>query len=132
MGTLAIRVATGKAKTNALTGDEDCEGELVEAAAEDGAELVSEVECKEASNGLGWKFGKRSLTSSINVETCLIWGAGPMERNQAATSPSTHASLGGLAKELNIMNGQSPGKFVATRPQTVKSLCLSVIPGSVC
>ena len=81
MGMLAIREVTGEVETNALTGDEDYIGEVVEVGAEDGAKLVSELECKEASNGLSWKFGKRSLTSSKKEVTCLIRGAGPAQRN---------------------------------------------------
>ena len=86
-------------------------GELVEAGAEEEAELVSGMECEEASVGLGWKFGKRSLTSSEKDAPCLIRGPGPAQWNQASTSSTAHASLGGLGNELNFIKFQSPGKF---------------------
>ena len=49
MGMLAIGAAIVEAATTALIGDEEGVGELVEEGAEDVAELVSAVECEEAS-----------------------------------------------------------------------------------
>ena len=72
MGVLAMAVASEERTTNARSTDVDEDGELVEVEAVVEAELVRTEECEEAGCSRGWKFGKRSLTSSINDETCLI------------------------------------------------------------
>ena len=61
MGILAIDDDSGKVATRALSNNNGCSGELVEAEAEVAAGKESEVECEEASVGLGWKFGKKIL-----------------------------------------------------------------------
>ena len=111
MGILAIDDDSGKAATRTLSDNNGCGGELVEVGAEVAAEKESEVECEEASDGLGWKFGKKSLTSSLNEGTCRVCSAGPIQRNQDSTAPSAQASAGGLGKESKGINGQSPGRF---------------------
>ena len=63
---LAICNGSGEMETRALSDSNGCGGEFVEAEAELVAERESEVEGEEASDGLGWKFGKKSLTSSLN------------------------------------------------------------------
>ena len=77
IGMLAIAGSSDEEVTNARTGDEHRTGELVKTGTEEGAELVSGVECEEAGVGLGWKFGNRSLISSGKEVACVICGAGP-------------------------------------------------------
>ena len=58
---LAIGNGSGEVVTRALSNNNGSGGELVEAGAELVAEKESEVEGEEASDGLGWKFGKKIL-----------------------------------------------------------------------
>ena len=106
MGILAIEDDSGKAVTRALSNNNGSGGELVEAEAELVAEKESEVEGEEANDGLGWKFGKKSLTSSLNEGTCRVCAA-----TQDSTAPSAQASSGGLLKVSKGIKGHSPGKF---------------------
>ena len=61
MGILDIDDDPGKVVIRAPSNNNGCGGELVEAEAEVAAGKESEVECEEASDGLGWKFGKKIL-----------------------------------------------------------------------
>ena len=72
MSAIVEAKASDERSTNACSVDAGEDGELAEAGRAEGAELVRTEECEEAACGLGWKFGNRSLTSSINDETCLI------------------------------------------------------------
>ena len=116
---LAIDNGSGEVVTRALSDSNGSGGELVEAGAELVAEKESEVEGEEASDGLGWKFGKKSLTNSLNEGTCRVCSAGPIQRNQDSTTPSAHASAGGLGKESKGINGQSPGRFGVVQKRTM-------------
>ena len=72
MGMLAMDEASEEWTTNAHSSDAEEDGEFVEAETVVEAELVRTGECEEAACSRGWKFGKRSLTSSINDVTYLI------------------------------------------------------------
>ena len=74
MGMLAMvdDDATEGTVTKDHSGGDEEDGELAEAGRVEWTELVRTEECEEAACSLGWKFGNRSLTSSINDETCLI------------------------------------------------------------
>ena len=74
MGMLAMveAEASDERTTNARSSDAEEDGELAEAGTVVEAELVRIEGCEEAACSLGWKFGNRSLTSSLNEKTCLI------------------------------------------------------------
>ena len=74
MGMLAmVEVeASDERTTNVRSSDGEADDELVEAETVVEAELVRTEECEEVACSRGWKFGKRSLTSCINDETCRI------------------------------------------------------------
>ena len=116
---LAIGNGSGEVVTRALSNSNGSGGELVEAGAELVAEKESEVEGEEASDGLGWKFGKKSMTNSLNEGTCLVCCAGPIHRNHDSTAPSAQASARGLEKESNLTNGQSPGRIGVVRKRAM-------------
>ena len=111
MGILDIDDDPGKVVIRAPSNNNGCGGELVEAEAEVAVGMEGEVEGEEASDGIGLKFGKKSLTNSLNEGTCRVCSAGPIQRNQDSTAPSTQASAGGLGKESKGINDQSPGRF---------------------